>query len=183
MKKVRYVLGAALAVPVRAVMVLLVMLAAPLAMLVASQAANATTSLRLCEAYGGYCLGVSGGLDLGKEVFEANPGRYFIQVDQNQTFEGHETYLLKFAGDTTKCLGQDNGLVDVKSCSANGVTGIVWAEVVTSAGNLKFINRSYSQANGGDEYLTGWNIGGSQSQFLCREAGTYGAFQQFDQLG
>jgi hypothetical protein len=169
---------------IRAVMVLLAMLATPAAVFVAPQAANASTpSLRLCEAYGGYCLGVSGSLDVGKNVFEANPGRYFIQVDQHQTFEGHETYLIKFAQDTTKCIGRSDDLsspdVTVKSCSANGVFGIVWAEVVTSAGNLEFINRYASQQLGFDEYLTGNNTGTGFMVVIPQ----YPGFKQFDQLG
>jgi hypothetical protein len=158
---------------VRRAAVVLAMFATPALIFAAPLPASASTSGRLCETYGSYCLG-SDTLQLDAVVVEkpvSGGGRNLTAVLQSGTFEGFAQYKLRFNGDTSLCVVA--GIytdVFINYCSD---AGTIWAK-----DGSRWINKANTISFGGgqDVYLAGLNTGNA---YFLKHLGQTGYFYQF----
>ena len=110
---------------------------------------------------------------------DSNNGRTISEDDQHGTYLHFETYLLRFKGDPSKCVGSSNDIqtVEIKPC--NGGTGVIWAKDVEGNNVYRWINRYASENNdqGQTLYLTGRGMQGSG--FIMVPISSFGLFQKF----
>lgn len=162
----------------RAGAVLIAALGTLAALLAVAPSANAATATdpRICESFGSFCVG-SADFNLFTAVTERNPGRDFTLISLGTTFDGFPNFDIVFSGDPSDCVAAANNLSDVVIHPCNGGSGVVWARDHQANGHDRWINREASQSAGVEEVLSGRNNG---TQFLVRQNGTSGLFQQFD---
>jgi len=155
---------------VRAVGILIAVLAIPVTLLATSAPAGAVTGFRLSETNGEFAIGLPG-LCPVCAVEEKAPGRLVQLVPLTNKYEGiYFEYRIQFVENTNLCVGiaQTDPLgVYAVNCS-NGL-GTAWA-LKPNNGSDTFINRAESQAGGVDVYLTGSNK--LDSQFRLSTFGT-----------
>ena len=148
---------------IRATSVLFATLAVPAGILAASSPASAAPS-KLCETNGHhYCVG-SASLSHFARVTERKPGRNIVVIPQSGGV------VLKFTAASNSCVAATNNkrFVTIKGCS--GSLGIIWTQITTSNGHLRYINRRAGL------YLAGRNNG---TRYVLVPASS-GAFKSFD---
>jgi hypothetical protein len=162
---------------VRTVMIMLAALVIPAAILAVQLPASAATG-QLCETYDNYCLNTAD-FNLYTVVKESVNGRTISEDAQGGRYSNYPTYLLRFNGDPSKCVGSSNDIqtVEIKPC--NGGTGVVWARVTVSNNVYQWINVYASQNNDQGQllYLTGRGIQGNG--FIMVPIGAHGLYQKF----
>jgi hypothetical protein len=166
---------------VRTVMIMLAALVIPAAILTVQLPAGAATG-QLCETNNtnNYCLNTAD-FNLYTVVKEGGNGngRTISEDAQGGKYANYPTYLLRFNGDSSKCVGSSNDIqtVEIKPC--NGGTGIVWARVTVSNNVYQWINVYASKNNDQGQYLylTGRGIQGSG--YIMVPVGSYGLYQKF----
>ena len=165
---------------VRTVTIMLAALVIPAAILAVQLPASAATG-QLCETNNtnNYCLNTAD-FSLYTVVKEdRNNGRTISEDDQHGTYLHFETYLLRFKGDPSKCVGSSNDIqtVEIKPC--NGGTGVIWAKDVEGNNVFRWINRYASENNtqGQTLYLTGRGMQGNG--FIMVPISSFGLYQKF----
>jgi hypothetical protein len=140
-------------------------------------ASAAPGTFTICELNGKFCAGVPTLSSLNL-VTETSSGRVVFAMKQVVTFEGHDTYRIKFNANTNLCIGASDGQdVDVQPCTTG--IGVVWALVHPGgvSSQDEWINRAATEAQGKDQYLSGHNKSGGF--FFLTDLGFDGAFQKF----
>jgi hypothetical protein len=157
---------------IRTATVLLATLAVPAVVLAAPLPASAVNSGSLCEANGPqFCLNTAN-FNPYTPVTESGSGARTINAVPSGS-----NYLLKFNGDTSKCVaGTNNHLaVVVKVC--NGSDGVLWTRE-TSNGSDMWVNNAASSGRGEFVYLSGLGSAGSQYALSAATTGS-GLLQRF----